>query len=183
MRMKNLKTLFVALTTVLLFFGSGTMWGGTTITYKLDTVKSVAVGSKYVFVQGDHAAIGSVNSSALQTTSTYSDKGLTGSEAYVWIIEAATGGYYIKNASLSSNAYLNNSSKTNISLGAKSSIWSFTFSDDVALIQNTSNSNRFLGYTTASSYVYKAYATSNLNDYAHEIFVLKLVEESTKTAV
>ena len=173
--MKNLKVLF----TVLCVACATAVWGETT--YKLQAVSSVSAGDKCVFVQDSHAAIGSVSSSALQTTENYKTTGLSGTENYVWVIETATNGYYIKNANLSSNPYLNNSSKTNISMGSKSSIWTITFTNEVALIQNSSNSDRFLGYTTASSYVYKAYATTNINDYSHAITVYKLVEESGST--
>ena len=57
------------------------------------------------------------------------------------------------------------------------SIWTFSFSEDVVLIQNKSNDNRFLGYMGATSYVYKAYAIDNLTTYPHAITVYKLVEE------
>ena len=173
--MKNLKVLF----TVLCVACATAVWGETT--YKLQAVSSVSAGDKCVFVQDNHAAIGSVSSSALQTTVNYQTTGLSGTENYVWIIETATNGFYIKNASLSSNPYLNNSSKTNISMGSKSSIWTITFTNEVALIQNSSNSDRFLGYTTASSYVYKAYVTTNMTSYPHAITVYKLIEESGST--
>ena len=46
----------------------------------------------------------------------------------------------------------------------------------MALISNTSNSNRFLGETSSGSNLYKAYATSNLSSYAHD-FTVYIVEE------
>ncbi len=147
------------------------------VTYKLEAVTSVTAGEKYVFEQSNHVAIGSVSSSALQTTATYATTSLKGNENYVWTLETATGGFYIKNVALTSNQYLNNASKTNVSLSTASSVWTFDFKNGVALISNTSNSDRFLGYTTATSYVYKAYATGNLGDYPHAITVYKLVEE------
>lgn len=168
--MKNLKVLF----TVLCVACATTMSGETT--YKLQAVSSVSAGDRCVFVQDSHATIGSVSSSALQTTASYNTTGLSGTENYVWVIETATNGFYIKNAK--SNNYLNNSSSTSISLGTKSSVWQISFTNDVALLQNKSNSSRFLGFTSATSYAYKAYATSNLSTYAHDITVYKLVEES-----
>ena len=57
------------------------------------------------------------------------------------------------------------------------SIWSITFTDGIALISNTSNSNRFLGETSNGSGKYKAYATSNLNNYSHDFTVYRLDEE------
>ena len=150
-------------------------------TYKLTQVTSVEAGGLYVFEQAGHVMNNTVNSSALQTTATYSTTGLTGTETYVWTLEAVTGGYYLKNVSLASSPYLNNSSSTTVSFGIKSSIWTIAFTDGVALISNTSNSNRFLGYTDATSYAYKAYATSNLSSYSHAVTVYKLEEEVSKT--
>ena len=57
------------------------------------------------------------------------------------------------------------------------SIWSITFTDGIALISNTSNSNRFLGETSSRSGEYKAYAKSNLNIYPHDFTVYRLDEE------
>lgn len=152
------------------------MWA----TYKLTKVTSVSAGEKYVFVSNDCALSNTVSSSALQTTDTYSATGLAGTEAYVWTLETATGGFYLKNVSLNSNSYLNNASKTNMSFGSKSSIWSIAFTDDIALISNTSNGNRFLGDTGGGvrNDTYKAYATSNLDKNAHDFTVYVLEEEA-----
>ena len=120
-----------------------------------------------------------ISSNALQTTTSYATTGLDGTETYVWTLETATGGYYLKNVNLTSNQYLNNSSSTNVSLGNKSSIWTFAFTDGVALISNKSNSNRFLGYTNSTSYAYKAYASGNLESYDHAITVYQLEEEGS----
>lgn len=145
-------------------------------TYKLTQVTSVSAGNKYEFVRNNRALSNTVSSSALQT-STFSSTGLAGTEAYVWTLETATGGFYLKNVSLDSNQYLNNKSgKTDVSFGSKSSIWTITFTDGVALISNKSNSNRFLGETTTAN-TYKAYASSNLSGYEHDFTVYVLVEE------
>ena len=57
--------------------------------------------------------------------------------------------------------------------------WSFNFQTDATvLIQNNDNSDRFLGYTDATSHAYKAYATSNLKDYPHAINVYQLVAQT-----
>ena len=150
-------------------------------TYKLTKVTSVSAGEKYVFEQGGYVMNNSVSSSALQCTNSYKTTGLEGTEAYVWTLESATGGFYMKNVSKSSSQYLNNSSSTSVSFGTKSSIWKFTFTDGIAVIQNTSNSDRFLGWTSASSHAYKAYATSNMSSssYPHDITVYKLEEETS----
>lgn len=147
-------------------------------TYKLTNVTSVSAGNKYVFVRNSRALSNTVSYSKLQTTDSYSTTGLSGSEAYVWTLETATGGFYVKNAALKSNQYLNNTSSGNISFGNTNSVWSIAFTDGVALISNTSNSNRFIGETSSGSTEYKAYAASNLASYGHDISVYILEEEA-----
>ena len=172
---------FKFLATLLLLAVSVGTWADTT--YKLTKVTTVVAGGLYVFEQGGHVMNNTVSSSALQTTNSYKTVGLTGGESYVWILKTATNGYNLKNNSLTeNNGYLNNSSGTGVSFGQASSIWSFNFqADGTVLIQNNSNSDRFLGYTTSSSYAYKAYATSNLDSYPHAINVYKLEEENGGT--
>ena len=149
-------------------------------TYKLQQVTSVEAGEKYVFEQGGYVMNNTCSSSALQTTNSYNTTGLTGTETYVWTLESATNGYYMKNANGTGNFPYLNSSSTSVAFDTKSSVWAFNFQpDNTVLIQCTNNSNRFLGYTSASSHAYKAYATSNLNTYPHAIKVYKLVEEIT----
>lgn len=157
----------------------GSVWA---TTYKLTAVTSVEAGGLYVFEQNDHVLSNTVTSNALQTTGTYSTTGLSGTENYVWTLETATGGFYMKNVSLQSNPYLNNASgKTNMSFGTASSIWNISFTNGVALITNTSNNNRFLGDAGAGTpnNTYRAYASSNMGTYAHDFFVYKLEEEGT----
>lgn len=163
------------LCTLLLLAVTSVGWGQTT--YKLQQVTEVEAGGLYVFEQDDHVMINTVTSSALQTTSTYSKTGLTGTESYVWELKNGTKGFYISSKAKSSTC-ITNTSSTGISFNATGSNWKFTFEDGVALIQNVDNSDRFLGYTTATSYAYKAYATSNLSSYPHAIVVYKLVEET-----
>ena len=173
----------IALLTMLCTMGVGQIWAET---YKLTKVTSVSAGAMYVFEQDGYVMNNSVSSSALQCTNSYKTTGLVGTETYVWTLETATSGFYMKNVSKSSSQYLNNSSSTGVSFGNKSSIWKFTFADGIAVIQNTSNSNRFLGYTNSTSHAYKAYATSNMSGdtYPHDITVYKLeVESSTPTPV
>ena len=155
------------------------MWA---TTYKLTQVTSVSAGNKYVFVRDGYALSNSINSKALQTTNSYSSTGLSGAEAYVWLLETATDGFYLKNASLSSNQYVNNASGTDMSFGNKSSIWTIAFTNSVALISNKSNSNRFLGETSSESHKYKAYATGNLSTYGHD-FTVYILEEEAEASV
>ena len=171
-RLRLLLVMFLTLTV------SANVWGATT--YKLTKVTSVSAGEKYVFEQGGYVMNNSVSSSALQCTNSYNTTGLTGTETYIWTLESADGGFYMRNVNLKSNYYLKNSSSTGVSLTTTSSIWKFTFDNktDEVLIQNTENSNRFLGWTSSSSHAYKAYATSNLATYPHAITVYKLEEEA-----
>ena len=174
--MRKLKLFFACLLMAVLSIGQ--MWA---TTYKLTKVTSVEAGKLYVFERNSHVFNNTSSSSALQTTATYNTSGLEGTESYVWTLESATGGFYLKNVSLASNQYLNNASKTTVSFGAASSIWTIAFTGEVALISNTSNSNRFLGDAGKESpnNTYKAYATSNLNDYQHDITVYVLDEEGS----
>lgn len=148
------------------------------VSYKLTQVSRVKAGGLYVFEQSGHVMSNTISSNALKTTATYQTTGLAGTEAYVWKLETASGGFYMRNVSLSSSSgYLNNTgSTTNVSFGEKSSVWTFAFTDDVALISNNS-SDRFLGYTTPTSYAYRAYADGNQSIYPHAIVVYKLEEE------
>lgn len=165
-----------------------TAWGETT--YKLVQVTSVEAGKLYVFEQtyNDKSYVmkNTISSNSLNTTTDYNTSGLTGKEAYVWTLETAKDGFYMKNASLSSSAYLNNSvNTTNVSLGSSSSIWSFTFKDDQT-VMITSNSDRFLGFPYSAgtpTFKYKAYATGSHNEstYPHAIKVYQLVEETSSS--
>ena len=151
-------------------------------TYKLEQVTSVEAGGLYVFEQSGYVMINTISNSALQTTNTYKTTGLTGTETYVWTLEAATDGYYMKNVSItSSSPYLRNDDGTKVVFNNnKTSQWVFNFQiDNTVLIQNKSYQNRFLGWTSTTSHVYKAYAASNLesSSYPHAIKVYQLVEE------
>lgn len=176
---------YAAVLIMLVTLGVENAWGATT--YKLTQVSSVSAGNKYVFVQDGYAMNNSVSSNALQCTNSYSTTGLTGTETYVWLLETATDGLYMKNVSKNSNEYLKTSS-TSCSFAAKSNtpgIFTFTFSSNICLIEvinNLSNNKpRFLGYTNSTSHAYKAYANSNLNNYPHAITVYRLDEESDCT--
>ena len=158
----------------------GNVWA---TTYKLTKVTSVEAGKLYVFERNSHVFNNTCASSALQTTASYNTTGLEGTESYVWTLETATSGYYLKNVSLSTNPYLANASKTTVSFAATGSKWTITFSGEVAIIQNLDNGNRFLGDAgkTSPNNTYKAYATSNLSDYEHDITVYVLEEEGGVT--
>ncbi len=183
------KLLFITLLSVLL--GNASAWGQTT--YKLEQVTSVEAGGLYVFEQNGYVMNNTISSNALQTTNTYNTTGLAGTETYVWTLETySSSSYYMKNCGLGSsvNCYLQNTktktnlsfvSKSNVNSGNNSGMWNFNFqTDGTAIIQNSDNSNRFLGFTSSSSHEYKAYATSNLSGstYPHAIKVYKLVEET-----
>ncbi len=163
-----------------LIVGSGSAWADKT--YKLTKVTSVSAGNKYVFEISNHV-LTTVSSSAVQSTNTYSKSGLTGKESYIWELTSATNGFYMK---MSDGKFLNNSSGTGVTAGnSGSSIWTFSFTSGIALIKNSSNSNRFLGDTGASTpaYTYKAYATGNLSTYPHDFTVYQVEEETGVTSL
>lgn len=150
------------------------------ITYKLVQVTSVNAGGLYVFEQDGYVMSNSVNkSNELLTTNSYETTGLTGTEAYVWTLETATGGYYMKN--INKSKYLLNSSDGNLSFGSKESmgVWTFTI-DGTAVIRNYNNGNRYLTYTSATSYVYKTY-TNNTRPHAIRIYQLQSEKSDANT--
>lgn len=147
-----------------------------TTTYRLKRVASVKDGGKYVFEQSGRVMTRTIASNALQTTASFSQTGLLGSEAYVWELTANGNGYKMKNAS---GNFLKNSSSTSLAMGSSSdaTVWSFNFQEDgTVLIQKTGNNNSYLGYMGATDYLYKVYSTDWT--YPHNISVYQLVEES-----
>jgi len=163
----------------ILIAGSTCAWA---TTYKLEKVTSVEAGSMYVFEQEGHVMKNTISSNALETTTSYATAGLSGTETYVWCLESATGGFYMYNESI--DKYLNNTNSTKVYFGDKNSIWTISFEDGVALIQNSSYENRFLGYPDISiiprSYVYRAMVIENLGISPHDITVYKLVDEDSQ---
>ena len=156
-----------------LFLTYATAWGDST--YKLTQVTEVAAGNRYVFVEGGNALIASISSNAVQLTT-----GLTGSENYIWTLQSASGGFYMK---MSTGKYLNNKTLGNGNMSSDnsvSSIWTFAFTDGFALITNISNENRFLGNTSENTY--KTYSSSSLDYYSHN-FTVYLVEEEEGPAI
>lgn len=150
--------------------------------YKLVQVTTVKAGGLYVFEQDGYVMNNTITSNALQTINSYKVKGLSGTETYVWKLESATGGFYMKNVSKGSNGYLNVNSSSSANLyfvnsSSRKSIWKFTFEDEPATIQDSKSNNRYLGYVTGS-HEYKAYAESNINDgtHPHAIVVYELRE-------
>ena len=146
--------------------------GGKAITYKLTKVTSVSSGNRYVFERNGRV-LTIVNSGAIQTTDQYSLAGLSGNESYIWQLSSASDGFRMK---MSDGKYLMNTSSTTMTSVKDSdnpSIWTFTFSDGVALIQKKSkNDDRFLGDNGSDAY--KAYTESNLSSYGHDITVYRV---------
>lgn len=176
MKQLILKTMFLL---CVLIAGGSSVWA---TTYKLEKVTSVEAGSMYVFEQEGHVMKNTISSNALETTTSYATAGLSGTETYVWCLESATGGFYMYNESI--DKYLNNTNSTKVYFGDKNSIWTISFEDGVALIQNSSYENRFLGYPDISiiprSYVYRAMVIENLGISPHDITVYKLVDEDSQ---
>ena len=165
--MKKFFSIFAA------FLFAGSMFAAT---YSLEQVTSVAAGKSYVIVRNSRAlTCKGLEGGRVQTTAEYLTVGLEGTESYVWTLEEAEGGFYIKNAD---GLYVTNTSKTDISFAAKaSSVWTIAFTGDVALISNKSNDNRFLGESSDGSNEYKAYAKANLSQYGHDFTIYGLKEE------
>lgn len=166
---------------------AGSAWGETT--YKLVQVTSVEAGKLYVFEQTyngiSYVMSNALTSNSLKTVTDYNTSNLSGTESYVWTLETAQGGFFMKNDKRTADYYLNNAkSSTDLSFGSKSSIWAFNFKDDkTVMIQNTSNDNNFLGFYYGGGEVttrYKAYKTGSVNEsrYPHAIKVYQLVEET-----
>lgn len=175
---------------LLLMGGVNSVWAEKT--YKLTKVTKVESGGLYVFEQKGHVMNNTCVSNALQTTRDYKKSGLTGSETYVWKLtyNSQYKGYKMMNVSLKqsadregtlASAYLDNStSSPNVLFNNFGTVWAFSFQGDgTVLIQNTKSSYKFLGYTTATSYAYKAYSKSNLSSYPHAIVVYKLEDENS----
>ena len=92
------------------------------------------------------------------------------------------------NPSVGNNCYLKSGSGTSLQFVAKKNtphIWTFEFTEGIAKISNYSNSDRFLGWTTTTSHIYKAYASTNsCTTYPCEITVYELQEEvSCKSSI
>ena len=175
--MKKILSLFAAV----LF--AGTMFGQV---YKLVKVTSVQDNKLYVIEQKDkgRVLIGYDDANdALKSTDSYLTAGLLGNEQYVWkAIEVTAGEFALCNMeryedSPSGHVYISNASgKTKLVMGNSGSNWKFNFTGDVALIDNPSNSNRFIGETADGAGTYKAYATANLSSYNHDFYVYELQE-------
>ena len=171
--MKN-KTLMKTCTFKLLLLLLLMMVGGTEVNaekvYKLVKVNSVEYGHYYVFEQSERVMNNEVSSGELSTTNSYNTTGLTGSESYVWKVVKLVNdnNWYLRN--VSESKYLYNTSGNYLGLRSddKSAI-SFTFNDGIA---NITCNKKTLGYTTSSSYVYKAY--SDLSGHPHNITVYRL---------
>ena len=107
----------------------------------------------YAGAENTYYGTGAVSSSALVVNST-----LTSGKTIQF--ESTEGGYFIK---ISSTKYLNNSSSTSLSSGnSGSSVWVINESD--LCVENTSNSNRFLGGIEDGGNI-KAYASANKGGY------------------
>ena len=166
-------TLRVCLFVIMCASAVNGMWAQTT--YQLKKVTSIEVNKFYVFEQDGYVMNNSISSSALQCTNKYKTTGLSGTETYVWQVTSSSKNYIMRN--VNQNNYLGNTSSTNLSWGTTNHIWAFKFQQDgTVIIQNVKNSDRFLGFTSASSHEYKAYATSNLSGstYPHAINVFQL---------
>lgn len=146
--------------------------------YALSKVTSVEDGGLYVFeIKG--RVLGNIISSkgALQTIDSYDTSNLKGTEIYVWKLEQATGGYYMRNMGISgTNCYLNNSSGNLLGFGGKSSKWTFSFTNDTTAIQlSDSRYIADIGVYSYPEYMFRLYVQSNADKAFHHFIVYQLV--------
>lgn len=149
-------------------------WGQS---YRLAQVTSVEDGGLYVFKINGRVLGNSVSSNGLQTNISYNTSNLTGSETYVWKLEKTTGGYYMRNMSISgSNCYLKNTSSNLLGFGSKSSKWTFHFTNDSTTIQLSDS--RYIadaGVYGDPYNTYKLYTQTNAEKAFHHFIVYQLV--------
>ena len=86
MKFTSLQSKSYLLLLLFLLTGAVHAWGQN-VTYKLTKVTSVENNGLYVFEQDGYVMTNTITSSALQCTNDYKTTGLTGTEAYVWILE------------------------------------------------------------------------------------------------
>lgn len=152
-------------------------------TYKLVQVSTVSAGKKYVFVEDGYALCNSISNCKLESSNVYSTSGLTGSEKYVWELEGTkvANGYYMKAASINGDmCYLLNyksTSETDMWFSSTGSVWQFTFSNNLAGIQNLSKNNRVLRQEYADSHYYKAYKEGA--SYIFKVYELQEMKNQT----
>ena len=156
--------------------------GGEADTYAATLITStndIEDGGLYIIENDKHVAINTISNKALQTATDYTIDGLTGTENYVWKLVAGTDGYYIESANDKNRLY--NASSTEMQLTTQGCAYTFNYANDIWKI--VGNDNRFLGYTGANTYAYKAYASSNYNNntYPHDIHLYKLTKEIATT--
>ncbi len=177
--MKKILSLFAAV----LF--AGTMFGQA---YKLVKVTSVQNNKMYVIEQKDkgRVLIGYNQDNAIKSTDSYVTEGLLGDEQYVWkTVEATAGEFALCNMERyaddpAGHVYISNANNdTKLVMGNTGSNFRFTFTGNVALIDNPGNSNRFIGETSDGSGLFKAYGSGNLSSYNHDFYVYELQEITT----
>lgn len=156
--------------------------GGEADTYAATLITStndIEDGGLYIIENDKHVAINTISNKALQTATDYTIDGLTGTENYVWKLVAGTDGYYIESANDKNRLY--NASSTEMQLTTQGCAYTFNYANDIWKI--VGSDNRFLGYTGANTYAYKAYASSNYNNntYPHDIHLYKLTKEIATT--
>lgn len=156
---------------------------------KITSTNDIVAGGKYIFVESGNAIISTIStatSNAAESVSNFATSGLEGTEKYVWTLVKSTtdGQYYLQSTD---GTYLTNASgKTNLSLtDGKTSAWKFSYDTSYWMIQNASNFDRFLGRTSSTTTVFKAYSVtpdSNLTSYPHNFTIYKL-QQDTSTKV
>lgn len=151
-------------------------------TYRLQRVTSVTAGNYYVFEQGGYVMRNSISSNALQTTSTFSTTGLSGSEDYVWELNdgcrliSANDSKYFNYDKSASNLKLSGSGNTDYYK------WDFIFQEDGTAIIKNKGTGTYLSYMSTSDFRCKLFTQGNKPVTPYSFVVYQLVaEDGTKS--
>lgn len=147
---------------------------------KVTTDADIVAGGLYIIEQAGHVLSSPASDKKAPTEATYKTSGLSTTESYVWTLETSTNGFYLKN--MSDDNYLKANSDGDMS-SAKTgpSEWMFAFQTAGYWKIYAYSSNRFLGFNSANTYLYKAYGSGNYDltkvnvQFAAQINIYRLV--------
>ncbi len=147
---------------------------------KVTTDADIVAGGLYIIEQAGHVLSSPASDKKAPTEATYKKSGLSSTESYVWTLEASTNGFYLKN--MSDDNYLKANNDGDMS-SAKTgpSEWMFAFQTAGYWKIYAYSSNRFLGFNSANTYLYKAYGSGNYDltkvnvQFAAQINIYRLV--------
>lgn len=170
--MKKFLSLFAAI------FFAGTLMAED---FHLVQVTSVEKDKTYAFVRNKKALI-LPSGNELPTADV--DLGtIDGTQAFLWKLVEATGGFKLDNVTKTDGSFLRNGSSTNLAMSKTddNNVWSIAFTNGEALITNTTSSRSLMEKSEGTD-VYKAYAEGDLATRAHDFLVYELVSGPSVTA-